>query len=228
MASKASDASRSRALAIDHIRNQSFPCIGAKSALAGLSFHMIMGGDLETASGDRAVLNAVQALAAADHPAPFESIVAIYPNSAALTELEFEAALWRRLQALHDLDVQDFDWDADYSQDPASAGFGFSLGGQAFFIVGMNPAASRISRRSPFPAIAFNPHRQFERSKLDGGYPRLRALTRVRDVALQGDVNPMLSEFGRSPEPRQYSGRHVDADWACPIQVRQRTAKCSM
>lgn len=222
------DVERSRALAIDHLRNPSFPCIGAKSALAGLSFHMVMGGDLNAATGDRTVLKAVQALATEDHPAPFESIVAIYPNTDDLSEFEFETALWRRLQSLHDLDFHDYNWDAAFSQDPTSARFGFSLGGQAFFIVGLNPAASRISRRSPFPAIAFNPHRQFERAKENGAYPKLRALTRARDVALQGEDNPMLSEFGQSPEPRQYSGRQVGDDWACPLLTKERKTQCTM
>jgi FPC/CPF motif-containing protein YcgG len=36
---------------------------------------------------------------------------------------------------------------------------------------------------------------------------------RARDVALQGSMNPMLSDFGEQSEARPYSGRAVPQDW---------------
>ena len=40
----------------------------------------------------------------------------------------------------------------------------------------------------------------------------------IRDEALAGSRNPMLSRHGDTSEARQYSGRAVGADWACPFR----------
>ena len=36
----------------------------------------------------------------------------------------------------------------------------------------------------------------------------------------EGDVNPMLTDFGDRSEAAQYSGRHVDGGWRCPFQAK--------
>ena len=79
--------------------------------------------------------------------------------------------------------------------------------------MGLHPKASRLARRAPFPCIVFNFHDQFEAMREDGKYARLQAAIRARDVALQGDVNPVLASFGDASEAHQYSGRaRVDLD----------------
>lgn len=123
-----------------------------------------------------------------------------------------------QLQALHRCDQRDFDWAQGVSSDPASSDFSFSIGGRAFFVVGLHPHASRLSRRSPAPCIAFNFHDQFEQLRASGKYDTMQRAIRARDVALQGDVNPVLSRFGESSEARQYSGRAVGANWGCPFR----------
>ena len=47
----------------------------------------------------------------------------------------------------------------------------------------------------------------------------MQQLIRGREFALQGTINPMLSNFGEQSEARQYSGRAVDADWNPPFKV---------
>ena len=46
---------------------------------------------------------------------------------------------------------------------------------------------------------------------------------REREMALQGKINPMLSEFGEESEARQYSGREVSGEWTAPFP---RAKKC--
>ena len=38
-------------------------------------------------------------------------------------------------------------------------------------------------------------------------------------MALQGSINPVLSQFGKGSEAIQYAGRAVAADWRCPFHV---------
>lgn len=147
----------------------------------------------------------------------FASFAAIFraPADAALDEEGFESALWAQLGALHDIDAPRFPWAPDYSADPAAADFAFSIGGHPFFIAGLHPSASRISRRFSHPVLVFNSHVQFERLRRDGRYYRLQREIRVREVRLQGSINPMLADHGEAGQAAQYSGRAVPADWVC-------------
>ncbi len=131
------------------------------------------------------------------------------------SEEEFEQKLWEQLQHLHELD--DADWDKNVDPDPKSKNFSFSLGGRAFYIVGLHPNSSRKARQAPYPAIAFNLHWQFEKLREMGSYQTVRDKIRERDIELQGEINPMLEDFGENSEARQYSGRKVGEDWKCPF-----------
>ena len=88
-----------------------------------------------------------------------------------------------------------------------------------FFVIGLHPASSRRARQFPWPTLVFNAHKQFDRLKADGRYPKMQAAIRVREMAWQGSLNPNLSDFGARSEARQYAGRAVEDNWRCPFQV---------
>jgi uncharacterized protein len=140
-----------------------------------------------------------------------------YPN-----ERAFERALWLQLQGLHEQEHPGAPWDPAVSDDPDDPRFAFSFGGCALFVIGLHPRSSRLARRFAWPALVFNPHAQFERLRDRGVYDRLRDQIRDRDVALQGDVNPNLADFGERSEARQYSGRDTSGgEWRCPFHPRK-------
>ena len=101
------------------------------------------------------------------------------------------------------------EWDSTVSSDPFDPHFSFSFGGQALYVVGLHERSSRHARRFAWPTLVFNPHAQFDRLRHDGHWQRMQEAIRRRDVALQGEINPMLSDFGEQSEARQYSGRRV-------------------
>ena len=138
--------------------------------------------------------------------------------------MRFEALLWSQLQQLHDRDISVHAYSPLVSADPRSPRYAFSVGGHPFFIVGMHPKASRRTRRFRYPALVFNSHVQFERLKERGLYGRIQQEVRRREIALQGSLNPNLSEFGESSEARQYSGRAAEDDWRCPFTPRTESA----
>lgn len=148
----------------------------------------------------------------------FESFLAVFPNLSFDSELEFENALWKSLQRLHELD--DCTWDASVSNDPNNPHFSFSLKGRAFYIVGLHPKSSRKARQSPYPTFVFNLHWQFERLREMGTYKKVKQTIRKRDKKLQGYINPVLKDFGDDSETKQYSGRAVEADWKCPFHPK--------
>ncbi|MDH6170045.1 FPC/CPF motif-containing protein YcgG [Variovorax boronicumulans] len=201
---------------IDH---KTFPCVGAKSALNKGRIRSSQFGHLGDPAQCPALFDALRVYAA-EFPNPGAtpvSFIAMF-NDTGMDEKEFEEALWEQLQMLHEYDErQGFAWNHDVSQDPAQNDFSFSVGGRAYFVVGMHPRASRLARRSPVPCLVFNFHEQFETLKASGKYQSMQKAIRARDVALQGSINPVLSRFGEASEARQYSGRYVEDAWKCPF-----------
>ncbi|SDR96856.1 hypothetical protein SAMN04487764_1132 [Gillisia sp. Hel1_33_143] len=145
----------------------------------------------------------------------FFTFLAVFKGRKEYSEKQFEALLWSQLNLLHEVDTAP--WDKAVSKDPEHKDFSFSLGGKAFYMVGLHPNSSRMARQSPYPAIAFNLHWQFEKLREMGTYNVVRDKIRERDIALQGNINPILEDFGENSEARQYSGRNVGKEWKCPF-----------
>ena len=193
----------------DLVLSPRFSCLGAKAAFNEKSYGFAVFDEMGTKQATR---NLSYQLFDFAHSTKrkreqYSSFVAVFRRPLHLTEREFELCLWLQLRQLHRLDPSD--WDSNVSADPADPHFSFSFGGQAFYIVGMHANSSRAARRFRWPALVFNPHEQFERLRSDGNWKRMQHAIRERETVLQGNVNPMLSEFGEESEARQYSGREV-------------------
>lgn len=205
------------------VSDKSFPCVGAKSALNRDRMRFVSAGSMEDPQTARRLVDALL-----DFSAEFRqpgsapvSLVAMF-DPLVVDEATFENMLWKQLQAMHEVDVAlGFEWDASVSSDTERNEFSFSVGGRAFFVVGLHPGASRLARRTPFPCLVFNFHDQFESLKASGKYASMQSAIRARDIALQGSINPVLSRFGESSEARQYSGRAVEQTWACPFHAME-------
>ena len=216
------DATRDEARAelFARITDGGFPCVGAKSALARGTLKVLVGHSIESAWDDVRIHSELLDWAAAYRRdrTGLRSLAVVFDRPRDITEERFERALWQRIQSLADKDEwRGQDYDPRVSSDPADPHFSLSFGGEAFFVVGLHSAASRPARRFPRPTLVFNLHDQFERLREEGRYERMRAAILERDMALAGNVNPMLSRFGETSEARQYSGRLVEPDWTCPF-----------
>ena len=202
------------------IGDAEFPCVGAKSALARGQMRVLVARDLTSAWNDLPIHSELHAFAQrykAD-PRLFQSVAIIFEGPDDLNEEAFERHLWARVQSLTDKDVwHGSEVDPRVDVDPGSPHFSLSFGGEAFFVVGLHPNASRAARRFQKPVMVFNLHDQFERLRRDGLYEKLRDAILQRDVALDGSTNPMLARHGELSEARQYSGRAVNDDWRCPL-----------
>ncbi|MBO9712062.1 guanitoxin biosynthesis heme-dependent pre-guanitoxin N-hydroxylase GntA [Sphingomonas sp.] len=209
-----------QALLFDHVAARDFPCVGAKAALARGTLDVLACDRIDSAWDDVRIHDALLRFAQGyrDDPGLFRSFAVIFEGPLDLDERAFEAALWARVQSLSDKDRwRGQAYDSRVSPDPDSPHFSLSFGGEAFFIVGLHPHASRPARRFERPALVFNLHDQFERLREEGKYEGMREKILTRDEALAGSRNPMLARHGEASEARQYSGRVVDADWRCPF-----------
>jgi FPC/CPF motif-containing protein YcgG len=203
------------------IADESFPCVGAKSAVARGTLKTLAGHSLTSAWDDVRIHSELLEWAQAyrEDPSGLRSLAVVFEGPLDLDEARFEAALWERLQSLADKDEwRGQPYDRSVSPDPDDPHFSLSFGGAAFFVVGLHPNASRPARRMPRPTLVFNLHDQFERLREEGRYERMRETIIRRDVALAGNANPMLSRHGETSEARQYSGRMVGPDWRCPFR----------
>lgn len=203
------------------IAADSFPCVGAKSALKRGQIVYQIETDLRGGPAG-ATVDALQCFSQeyGQDATLFRSMVVLFRQPGTLTEKAFEAQLWQYLQAMHDADAVHHEWDPRVSKDPESADFSFSVGGRGYYVVGLHPGPSRTARRFVRPALVFNLHDQFERLRSDGKYGTIRDTIIERDTRLEGTRNPMLKPFGSSSEARQYSGRAVDERWTCPFHAR--------
>lgn len=206
---------------IARVQETSFPCVGAKSALGRGQMDILIARDLTSAWDDLRIFPALTKTVAkyrADR-AIFRTLVVLFEGPSDLTEEGFEQHLWARAQSLSDKDAWvGFHPDPSVSADPEDPHFSLSFAGEAFFVVGLHPQASRPARRFETPAMVFNLHNQFEVLREQQRYEKLRSSILARDEALAGSINPMLARHGETSEARQYSGRVVDADWKCPFR----------
>ena len=209
---------------LDRVSAKDFPCVGAKSALARGTLQVLVCHSLTSAWDDVRIHSELLEWARAwrNDPHGLRSLAVVFEGPGDLSEQEFEALMWERIQSLTDKDAwRGQPYDHRVSADPDDPHFSLSFGGEAFFVVGLHPKASRPARRFPRPTLVFNLHEQFEKLREQGRYERMREKILQRDVALAGDINPMLSRHGETSEARQYSGRMVGSDWQCPFSDKR-------
>lgn len=200
-----------------------FSCLGARSAVGSGRYRFGLYGGMGEVAGTRRLAGDLARFVADRRPADaahFSTFVAAFTGPLSSPEEGFEAILWQQLRALHEIDAPDHGWDTSVSSDPGDPTFAFSIGGVAFFVVGLHGRASRLARRFAWPTLVFNPHDQFTHLRATGHFGRMQEMIRQRELAVQGSINPMLSDFGTRSEARQYAGRAVDDDWHCPFSDR--------
>ena len=192
-----------------------YPCLGARSVFNRDRATVVVLERMATEESTTVLVERLKEFGReTDRAAGFASLVAVFRGSEVGSESQFETLLWRQLELLHEADRQP--WDPRVSDDPKNPHFAFSVAGTAFFVVGLHPKASRIARRTPLPTLVFNLHEQFEELRGSDRFDRMRDTIRRRDNDLQGSLNPMVADHGRSSEARQYSGRSVPEDWEPP------------
>jgi len=202
------------------IHDPEFPCVGAKSVANQHSYRFGLYHELPSPEATDGLSHDLF-LFSQERPSiegEFTSFIASFTGPKMRSAKAFETLLWRQLAALHGLDRDEFEWNAEVSSNPEDPQFSFSFAGGAYFVVGLSPASRRWARRFPWPTLVFNDHFQFERLRRDHQFERIRDTIRERDGKLHGEFNPMLSDYGGAhSEARQYSGRKVGETWRCPV-----------
>jgi len=203
------------------VLNDQFTCVGGKSAVRQGAYRFGLYAELGTAAAAAGLARHLFTFnrELESIGSPFATYLASFAGPNPADERDFERLLWTTLQQLHDVDAPHHRWDPSVSADPDDPDFSFSVGGVAYFVVGLHAASSRATRRFAWPTLVLNPHRQFDELKTSGRFTRFREVIRRAEEALQGDINPMLADHGEKSEASQYSGRRVEAQWKCPFHA---------
>jgi hypothetical protein len=193
-----------------------YPCLGAQSVFRRDRAMVHVYDELGApATAQLLLADLCEFASAVDLDEGFASFVAVFRGPRIIDERHFERLLWSQLRALHAAD--EAPWSDEVSPDPDDERFAFSVGGNAYFVVGLHPMASRDARRAASPTLVFNLHEQFVALRASGHYPRMRDRIRIRDEQLQGSINPMVADQGEVSAARQYSGREVGPAWRAPF-----------
>lgn len=206
----------------DFLSAKGYPCVGAKVAQNKKQIELHSFDNIQSDSEDNLILAQLYDFIARYNQQQriFFSFVCVFTQCDVGSEIGFERALWARLQGLHNKDCRKHGWDPRVSNNPDSNDFSFSLGGQAFFIIGLNPFSNLKSRKFQYPAIVFNLHSQFQKLKDENKFQSMRAQIRKNDKVFCGHVNNTLADHGDESEARQYSGRVIGSNWQCPFSQR--------
>jgi FPC/CPF motif-containing protein YcgG len=208
-----------------YIKNREFACIAAKAALEKEHISCLVIDHMACPKDDHSILqflySFVDSYRASDEF--YHSAIVIFREPEMHSEEIFDQLMWQRLQALAALDSANYAYDKRVDSDPKSVNFSFSLKEEACYIIGLHPNSSRLTRRFSYPALVFNPHAQFEKLRVTNKYEKIKGAIRKRDMAYSGSTNPMLDDFGKTPEVFQYSGRNYDESWKCPLEIKHAT-----
>ena len=206
------------------IADPNFPCIGARATAKNKSIDILIAEDLNSPTEDTQILVMLYKFIRnwkkyKDH---LQTACIIYKTPHTQSEKQFEESIWNRLQKLHELDCEIYPWDATVSPKVSDPTFSYSIGGQAFFVVGLHANSSRKARQFKYPTLIFNLHAQFELIRNNNIYEKMRDKIRESDLLYSGSINPMVEDFGAHTEAIQYSGRHVPSSHLCPFKMNAK------
>jgi uncharacterized protein len=205
------------------LSRREYPCVAAKAAVQKQQVKIFVADHMACPKDDRAILNFLYSFVDEYRSSAqfFHSVAIIFKSSDTNSEEAFETLLWQRLQSIADMDAQLYPYDKRVSSDITSKDFSFSIKEEAFYIIGLHPHSSRNARKFKYASMVFNPHQQFETLRTNHQYEKMKKIVRKLDTAFSGSVNPMLQDFGNSPEVVQYSGRKLDHNWQCPLKINK-------
>lgn len=196
-----------------------YPCIAALKTLSTRQYEVGVYGTLGEGVHSQRLASAL--LAYRDKQKQTDSLelayFAVFPELIQMDEEDFEQRLWQELFYLTEVPSIDHTWDPAFSNNPNDKNFCFSLGGTAFFVVGLHLNSSRLSRRIRYPTLVFNVYEQFKTLAGRNRYHPMIQANRKRDLMFQGNVNPMSEKYNDVWESIQFSGRDNKENWICPF-----------
>lgn len=203
------------------VSTKDYPCVAARAAALRGRTPCLVAGNMMDDDDDARILLFIYdfIMQFRKSSSTLQSAAVIFRDPEVISEHVYERYFWDRLQSLSRLDAGRYWYDARVSADPASPNFSYSLGEEAFFVIGLHPSSSRPARRFKYPAMIFNPHVQFDHLREKSRFDKMKDVVRARDYAMSGCINPMLDDFGATSEARQYTGRQYEPGWQCPLTI---------
>ena len=109
----------------DNLKARAFPCVSAKAALAKDHVACLVVDHMACPEDDLAILHFLYEFIDAYRQTDgiFYSAAIIFKDPTELTEIAFDTLMWKRLQALSELDAINYSYDKRVDPDPGSSNF---------------------------------------------------------------------------------------------------------
>ncbi|MFN0012152.1 MAG: YqcI/YcgG family protein [Phycisphaerales bacterium] len=181
------------------VQSPHFVCIAAQAAFKKGTFR-IAHVDAEVGTWDSSIMLGYAMTRfigdLATLPTPFRPLVVIFEGPTAASPEQFRDRFWSTLQQASDIDALCFSPTREVDSKLTSPHFGYSIGQRGWFVNGSFPSAPLIGRRTPLPTLICNLQSNFEQLKHSGQFVRIQKANTARQLAVQGCVNPYLTELG--------------------------------
>jgi FPC/CPF motif-containing protein YcgG len=202
-----------------HIKSINFPCLAAKVAFQrntfSFGFYDLLGSKHTAKLLWHHLIDFINHQSSLwENNQMFTTYVACFRTPKDISEVAFEALLWKLLQLLHVEDVENgMKWADNYSDNPTDSKFGFSIGGRAFFVVGLHPNSSRKGRQFITPAVTFNSLEQFANLRQLKMFADVSQVVRNADIRQNKSINPNLILNEHHSDAFEYSGKLIQKGW---------------
>lgn len=210
------------------IAGDGFSCTGGKATRNRMTFRSGFHGRQGTADAAKTMaahLYKFHEERKSENPAlPFLYCVyaAFFDGPEIESEKHAHDLVWQQLQALHDLDMEKYDYAEGVSSDVTSIDFSYSVGSERYMVPSLNPFASRLTRRYKRPVMVFIPREQFHHIYDNGIYKKMQEVIRAHDIKMQGTYNPMLDLHETSSDAVTFSGMAVKGPAECPFSAKNK------
>jgi FPC/CPF motif-containing protein YcgG len=184
---------------------EDFACVGAQAAVKSHKYVFAAYSSMNSKEVAQALYNDIQ-----KYKKEFDlSHVMEKPHASFLTFVAaFDQSIDDQMDGVielynlfHDLADSPDNWASNVSNDLSSSDFGFSVGGDAFFVPFLYEYSGSPARHSKIPMLVFNAHDMFTKLRSVGSFDKLKAIIHAR----QAWIHPHLGDHGEAVEFVQYA-----------------------
>jgi hypothetical protein len=192
----------------DLVLDPGFACIAGQGAVRSKTYAFSAYGDMrseDVAEGvchDLFTFKQEFGLSTVSDRLKFMTFIAAFEHPKITNQLDGAEHFYTLLHNMHQHDVKkERVWNPSVSKDIHSPEFGFSSGGDAFFVPLLYPHSGSPARRSDITMVVFNAHAVFDKLRETGAFDKIKQKIRAR----QDWVHPYLGDHGETNEFLQYA-----------------------
>lgn len=193
----------------EFVLNPTFACIAGQSAVRTNHYAFCCYPDMEAPEVAEGVCHdLVRYMGEFPYARPFYTFVSVFEQPQILSQIDGVGPFYTLLKNMYSVDSRHFPRSSDVSSDIESPKFGYSVGGEGFFVPFFYHFSGSEARQTKYNIVLFNSHRAFSTLRKNDAFEPLQDRIRARLVS----VHPNLANHGEKSELPQYALVNPDPD----------------